>query len=619
MNIDREYLEKNIKMLDGWSISVNNLTNKLSKEFLGNIDNNIKIDLENKIKDILTDYKNDKTGSITFDDVYNSLTSLSTKPVEVKNIDPTPKYTPINYDKYNEDKKIEDIMSTDAREEANKQTNLDESSFYSDYIDEENNNQDSDSVHNITIDYDFTYNEEEHKDEPAIRLEPDENGRYAYVDTSAKSESNGDIVEVDTDATGEAANSSSKLGNSIASAKLVIPGILAPFCGSLESAAANTKNIIEESFNTLYSMLKLACSVIEGIDNAIEQLTQTIFDFNSVWNKNTDNMELYNLKPADAEFFKKYHKDDPSFNIDEDTGIVTYKDLDGNNYQYDLNSRDFTINDSIINDVGIYIPNDNDDYEHMNVFTHFVGDSWDNTVNNKSNSIVITIKKSTVTQSRYPNDPDPPFVKQVEVPFITKFANATAKTDRTSCQNIIAGDSAFGAHSLGLTGSNPDLYDTVYCINNCVIVTGINNDGENKVQITEEQLNGLDGKNIYMLNLSGDGNLDHNQSWKKCKPAQSCAIEGLELIADRCKNAKIYALYGGATYRQNTSNLYQKIADEHPDNFIYMGKEDFLTFTNGHNYNTHTDGNRVMSPLISMPLTNYNAYTAKNLDTSKTA
>ncbi len=115
MNIDREYLEKNIKMLDGWSISVNNLTNKLSKEFLGNIDNNIKIDLENKIKDILTDYKNDKTGSITFDDVYNSLTSLSTKPVEVKNIDPTPKYTPINYDKYNEDKKIEDIMSTDAR------------------------------------------------------------------------------------------------------------------------------------------------------------------------------------------------------------------------------------------------------------------------------------------------------------------------------------------------------------------------------------------------------------------------------------------------------------------------------------------------------------------------
>ena len=600
MNIEKEYLEKNLKALDGWSLNVDTLTTKLSHEFLGDLNDNIKTNVENEIKTILTNYKNDKSGSITMDDVYDSLTSLSTKQVEESNTNVTPQET---------EDDINNIPSIRIEPDENGRYS------YKDYT-------------------------------------TDEDGTINYIDNSTNSNS-GDIVDFDTDTASEASQMAKGAVDIISGSTIGIPGAVEPYCGNLDSVANEAVSKVESSLSDFTNAMGTISNTVEGLDDMIEAVDRDWGNINKwkSYNRDYDSQ----IVEANEEFFK-------DCGYDVVNGIVTVKDDSGNTiYEYDLNTKILTSDGKKI-ECTFYVPvnghnseNPKEYYKKLNTYTYFTMSATkeendthydkyitdpDNCGRGKANketfngnAIIIQIDKRDVAKEKSGDNDDNMFISDEGysmVPETTKFINHIASTDLTNnhCRNIIGGDSKFGAYALGIAADNGDLYKTVYCVNNAICVNKDNPEnaitlddgtvlkgnvsGTTKTQLTMEQIRNLSGKDIYMIYASGDDNQNHDGTWKLL-PDSSTALRnalsatGLDYLCNATSadtNINIIRYVD-----QNKHTLIRKIfgeKDQQYDNLHYY--EDVWDQFARNPITTHTGGNWLITELLEAYTTNCNYY-----------
>ncbi len=405
------------------------------------------------------------------------------------------------------------------------------------------------------------------------------------------------IIDVDTDVIEKVSASLTDVEETVSSNEIQVPASVAEYASGVESAAESGKQEINSGLNEIKG------EVVEKIQSVIETDNSIKFDgfknpsFKDIWEA-THKLNLNKLVPADASFFAQ----NPDCKINGN--LVTYS-KDGNTYTYDLKTKKFTCNGSVINKLGIYVPSGVTDYSKLNTFTYFVQDNFDKTTQYPSNAIVIRVLKTTVQSGGK-------FNKHTEVVGATRFINGVARTDRNNCQNIIGGDSVYGAHSLKLAASNGNLYDTIYCVNNGALVTGENaKKGEKEQFASLADLKKLNGKNIYFISATGDPNLASCYGSKgamtPCSFDQSYTYRGAELVARYCPNAKVYAVYGGTEAKPGIQNLYRNL-DRRYNNFTYLENE-WNNMVKG-NYHSHTDGAKLMSDLVAAVPTNVNNYSA---------
>lgn len=405
-------------------------------------------------------------------------------------------------------------------------------------------------------------------------------------------------------------------------------------------------DVLLEDIKTTYSMIKEFTSTVstfkdyigKGLSNgtfsSADKFTsnydQLLSDLNISLASDADYGTSSTPVLADTNFFAKACKEHASEGWSIQNGVVTMV-LDGKKCTYDMNKHTFTSNGKTLQTY-FYLPshvvqsNDYSQLENLNTYTFFSTSQsqYVNTIQNRKINCVsmMVIKK------------DPMGENYDTVRSITKMANQAANTNLTKCKNIIGGDSVYGAHSLKIAASSGDLYDTVYCVDNAAIVTGYNGKARTKEQFSSiDELKGLDGKNIYFINTSGDDNyatgadmsVQNGRAYVQLGSRGNVSTEdvkhsftytGIELVAKTCPNAKVHIVYQD----QDTSKGYQKTnfpkalneLDSRYSN-IWNDSSKWDLFANK-KYKTHSEGNYIPHDLASAASTtnpNYdNAYKA---------
>ena len=406
-----------------------------------------------------------------------------------------------------------------------------------------------------------------------------------------------EIIDVDTDVIEKVSSDLADVEETVSSNKITVPASVSSYASGVESAAESGKQALNSGLEEIKAEVVEKIESVVSTDNSIKFEGLKNPTFQDIWAA-THKINLNKLVPADINFFKN----NPDCKIEGNK--VTYT-KDGNTYTYDLKNKRFTVNGSAINNLGIYVPAGVTDYSKLNTFTYFVQGDYDKTTQYPSNAVVIRVTKNTVQSGGK-------FVKQKEVAGATRFINGVAKTDLKNCQNVVGGDSVYGAHSLKLAANNGNLYQTVYCVNNGALVTGINaHKGEKEQFATLDELKRLDGKNIYFISATGDPNLASHYGSKgsmtPCSYNQSYTYTGAELVAKYCPNAKVYAVYGGSKAKSGIISLYRDL-DRRRSNFKYLESEWGQILKK--EANSHTDGAKLMSELVSSTPTNVNNYYA---------
>ena len=249
--------------------------------------------------------------------------------------------------------------------------------------------------------------------------------------------------------------------------------------------------------------------------------------------------------------------------------------------------------------------------ENLDTYTFFTSNKkqYMNTINNKEiNTLSMMVVKSDPMNSKYG-----------AVANLTRAGNAMAGTNLNKCQNSIGGDSIYGAHSLKLAASTGDLYKTVYCVDNAAIVTGVNGKAGTKEQFASlDDLKGLDNKNIYFINTSGDDNYSMHADMTLGKDGkvkrgrayvpvsntktisvdqvkESFTYTGIELVAQNCPNSKIHIVYqcedtAKAYQRENFPVALDQLADKYGN--VWNDSENWSEYASKL-YQTHSQGNYI--------------------------
>lgn len=446
-----------------------------------------------------------------------------------------------------------------------------------------------DSLIQALISIDNTYSNDNTNNNSGVRpITKSKNDVTSVSDTA--------IVDVDTDIIDTLAQEYGIIENDISSNSITIPSSVYEVGTNIEKTVASGNSILSTEVNNVKAEMTETIMSLLQVDNSIPKADYLNYTFNQLMTA-AQKLKMNKLVPADINFFK--NNSDCKIN----GNVVTFTNKnDGNTYTYDVSKKTFTCNGSRINNLGIYVPYGTTDYSKLNTFTYFVQGDYDKTTSYPSNAIVLRVIKNEVGNLH--------FNKQTEVAGATKFVNNVAKTDLTNCQNIIAGDSVYGAHSLKLAASNGNLYNTVYCVNNAALVTGVNAQKGQKEQFSSlEQLKGLNGKNIYFISATGDPNLGCNYGKKgvltPCSYDKSYTYTGIELLTKVCPDANIYGVYGGSKAKEGIKTLYRNLSKK-SNNFTYL--ENGWSYFSKKEANTHTDGAKMMSDLVAAVPTNVNGY-----------
>ena len=306
----------------------------------------------------------------------------------------------------------------------------------------------------------------------------------------------------------------------------------------------------------------------------------------------------------------------------------------------------------------IYLPSGATDYSHLNTYTYFVSTDRDyethltEGTNGKldengkpdrgqaTNSVLIQVRKNTANDGAWD--------KHDETGYMTKFVNSMFKTETSNgrCRNIIGGDSKYGAISMVVAAQNDDLYDTVYCVDNAVIVSDLHvKSPDSKTQITADEVLKLKGKDLYFITVYNDENLNHGAKnggdWVKLSDGElenSHFMKGLKYLCttlseddpENKSGTNVHVIYTPhmtgveknpeKTLEKGTDKYgrkMEKLCDECKDlsvSFTYHdGRIDNLwggLFSKF--WTTHTEGNYIPTDLSSAPMTNYNYYSSLN-------
>ena len=325
---------------------------------------------------------------------------------------------------------------------------------------------------------------------------------------------------------------------------------------------------------------------------------------------------------ADEKFFEKACNAHSSEGWKIENGVVTMV-IDGKTCTYDTKRHIYSTGDRNTQlETYIYLPShivESGDYsalENLNTYTYFTSSQnmYVNAIDKEEiNTITMKVVKSDPFNSKYDT-----------VESLTKMTNTVANTDLSKCENIIGGDSVYGAHSLKIAASTGDLYSTVYCIDNAAIVTGYNGKAGTKEQFDSlEDLKGLDGKNIYFINTSGDDNyamgadmsvergrayvpVGSNGNISVDQVKNSFTYTGIELVAKNCPNSKIHIVYQD----QDTAKSYQstnfpialdQLASQYSN--VWNDSDSWDDYISK-KYKTHSEGNYIAADLASAETTN---------------
>ena len=402
-----------------------------------------------------------------------------------------------------------------------------------------------------------------------------------------------DIVDLDTDTIQEAAANLDNFENEIANTELTVPTPVVNYSQGVSETAKRAKYEISMLLDGLKESMVTTLESVEDIDHE-----------NGVFNLNTASFskiaELsYNIglnsraRKATIDFFRK-----GGCTIQGNMAVLK---LNGKTYTYDMQHNKFYVNNKEAFEAYFYVPEKATNYSSLNTYTFFTTSQpqFKDVIDSRNtNSVVVKIVK-----------PKTQFNKFNEVADITKFTNAIAKTDLSTCKNVIGGDSVYGAYSLQIAAKNGNLYDTVYCVNNAALVTGVNAAKGEKAQFSSlDELKGLNGKNIYFVSSAGDENLSSHYGSKGamtgCSYDQSYTYTGLKILIDNLPDANIHMVYKPSNKSQTQLSNLLSVLDSRYRNFTYeiYSWDDYAR----KRYTTHTQGQALIADLAEAPATNAN-------------
>ena len=567
----KEFILANIKLLDNDSISIEELLAKLCQKYQEETGKEITDDIKSELTSYLTRYKNKEINS---DDVIGYLEA-----------------------------KIEEVKASGTVDEPSQEETPSENTPSETTPETQTENQDTQTENSLDTETQGSQEEtpsETQTDEQSTTTDTETDtstpttGGYSYKKTEILDTVNtieDEVVDIESDIVMEASEQYASVESTVESTTIEIPASITPYASSIISTVNESKVENTEALNSTKETLITIYESIEAIDNHITSDTGKVFDFNDIWAMAYNKKTGSKLKAAGLDFFRQ-NKD-----CQINGSVVTFTQ-NGKTYKYNLANKTLTVNGESVK-VGFFVPSGTKDYSKLNTFTYFIQDGYDNPTAYPSDAVDVEVKRG---DNKY-------FVKQKMVAESTKFMNGVAKTDLNNCQNIIGGDSLYGAESLKLAATNGNLYKSVYCVNNAVLVTGKNASRGNKVQFDSlSQLKGLDGKNVYFISAQGDENFNHcaknGGGWVSCSYDEGYVFTGLDLVAKNCPNANIYLVYsknGKSQIKNHYASLDKKYKNVHylSDKWYSFAKKD---------YTTHSDGNRIMPELVSALVTNYNGY-----------
>ena len=299
-------------------------------------------------------------------------------------------------------------------------------------------------------------------------------------------------------------------------------------------------SIINKGNTDITGDINTATTLLQSINN-IEETDLTIED-NTL--NLTKGIPTSTLKDADESFFQP-----PENIVKGKDGKNYYVFQDGDNtYKYNIKDKKFYVNDKEFGGIiHICIPEGVSDYSKLNTITMLNGkeknkpsEHGETAEDADGNSIVISFENGDMTFNPSNGNAD-------NVAAVTKLVNHAANTDLSKCQNIITGGSRLGAKSLRIAAQTGDVYQTVICVNNAAIVKGVTGRGYVKETFMNfEELQGLNGKNIYFVSTKKDDNID--SYWIKNSDKEmagsnditKCYVyTGIELLTEYCPDSQI--------------------------------------------------------------------------------
>ena len=588
---DANYIIKNIAMLKRNTINVKNLTNKFCLELSRNFGIDRTENLENAISDLLTKYKK---GEVDDDVVVASFKYLldSTNEKSV-NSNANNNINNSNTNKINQKKDVESSNKTNTEKDITVEQNEDI------IVGNKNTNQ---QIYKEDIESNNTTNIRSTGSSNNIKqiVEETTDNRNGTYDVEESQE----VFDVNTTSLGDVINICSGIEGSIEGAKITSSALVAKYAAPVIAAASEIASVA----SGLGVFKGLVAETVEAAsDNDAsygdEILSNPTWDqIYAMYKKNKNSTAVR----ATGDFFKNCE-------IQGDFAILY---IGGKECKYDMKKNKFYVDGKVAFDATIYVPSSNSNYSDLNVYTYFVenSDRSKNAIKDRQiNNISIQIVKSGVNEKGDALN-GAIYTKADEVALLTKFVNKAASTSK-KCKNIIGGDSRFGAYSLKIAANADDgkLYDTVYVVNNAVIVRGLNGSGE-KVKITEEELARLDYKDIYFISTSGDDNPAMNTKGLlnvKKHPelySESYLYTGLKILCEACPHANVHMVYNDdpaghdylITILQDLKKMYK--------NYTYDSDKWYDCCRKG--YTDHSSGPVVVNDLSETSVTNYNEFTA---------
>ena len=413
-----------------------------------------------------------------------------------------------------------------------------------------------------------------------------------YTKTSTSTKTSTPIVDVDTEVIHQASADYGDVKSTIGNTKISITNsIVKKYAGDITNLINSGNDDINGDLNKAKNLMIESVSSFEYVDDQIESADIKNFDFNDIW-KYTGKIISTGVKVADKEFFEQC-----GYTVDKNIVIV-------GDYKYNVKNHTFSINGKSIGNVYFYIPTGVSDYSKLNTLTMLshvdsYGIERKRDVGATSNSIIVAFDKADSSALKVPSN----------IAGTTKFINQVAKTDLSKCQNIITGGSRFGARSLKIAAETGDLYQTVICVNNAAIVKGVNGGRGRQKEVFDsiEQLQKLNGKNIYFVSSKEDPNLTMYYNGKsetaRNNDVTKCYVyTGMELLTKYCPDSQVYFI---------SNNDNPEFANINASNYVY-GRNSWSQVAKSNDYAKHGTLHNLLNDLCSSNLVGYNAYTANS-------
>ncbi len=405
-------------------------------------------------------------------------------------------------------------------------------------------------------------------------------------------------IDVKSEMKDEFTSNYNNIDSDMSSCKIHVSNpIVKKYAGDVISIINNGNTDITGDINTATTLVQ-SIGDIEETDKTIEDDTLNL----------TKGIPTSKLKDADESFFQP-----PENIVKGKDGKNYYVFQDGDNtYKYNIQDKKFYVNDKEFGGIiHICIPEGVSDYSKLNTITMLNGKEKNGqsehnaTVQNRAetfegNSIVISFENGDMTFNPSNGNAD-------NVAAITKLVNHAANTDLSKCQNIITGGSRLGAKSLRIAAQTGDIYQTVVCVNNAILVNGENSPGSGKESFASlEELQGLNGKNIYFISTRNDSNIYkdryHNQGIDRTNIPNAYLYTGIELAIENCPDSQIYLVEN--TGREEFKELTGPNFHYRPDWWSV------ITNDSENKYDEHLYYKNILRDICSNNFGGYNEYTA---------